>query len=448
METPIQILIAQIETLLIILERPIVQRQLVAWGGVILIAWLLSVFTERLRGWLRLGWSARLRQRYPRFYAVWRQIAQQLFLPAYALLAIQITLFLLAWREQPAGILQASRAILWAWFAYRLLLLLLYLSFGPRAITPIHKRLLAPVFITLVFLRLLSRVIDLPLLASIQLFTLFDVPITLGRILSAAVVLYAFIILAWIAQEFLGQAMRGRAAVHPGVAHSVVTISRYAIISIGILLMLTVMGLDLSTLTIIGGGLSIGVGFGMQQIVANFISGLVLLFEQTLRPGDTIDINGQIGTVEKLNIRSTLIRTNDNVEVIVPNETFLTSQLTTYTRTNRQVRMRLPVGVSYDSDPRQVRALMIETAERHGSVLSQPPPGVHFVAFGESSLDFNLLVWVDQPQRMPQIRSDLYFMLWDALTQHNITIPFPQRDLNLGAGWEKWSNNQQATDNS
>lgn len=446
MDSPVQILTAQLETLLIILGRPIVQRQLAALGGAVLVAWLLSAAANRLR--LRLGGWQRLRQRYPRFHDTWRQNSRQLFLPAFALLTVQLTILLLAWRSQPTGLILAGRALLWAWLGYRLLVFLLYLAFGSRAVAPLHRRILAPVFLTVIFLRLFSRIIDLPLLAGIQLFTLFDASITLGRVLSAIVVLYAFIIAAWIIQELLGQAMRLRAAVDPGVAHSIVTISRYAIIAIGILLTLTVMGLDLSTLTIIGGGLSIGVGFGLQQIVANFISGLVLLFEQTLRPGDTIDLNGQLGTVQKLNIRSTIVRTNDNVEIIVPNETFLTSQLTTYTRTNRHVRMRLPFGVSYDSDPYQVRDLLAKAVERHGLVLANPAPIVQFMGFGESSLDFNLLVWIDQPHRMPQIRSDLYFMLWDALTQHNITIPFPQRDLNLGAGWEKWRNNQQAAGNS
>ena len=446
MDSPVQILIAQLETLLIILERPLVQRQLASLAGAILVAWLLSAAANRLRPHLRFSPWQRLCQRYPRLHDTWRQNSRELLLPAFALLTVQFTLLLLAWRSQPAGLILAARTLLWAWMAYRLLIFLLHLAFGSRAITPVHRRILAPVFITLIFLRLLSRVIDLPLLAGIHLFTLFDAAITLGRVLSAAVVLYAFITGAWVAQETLSRAMRGRTAVDPGVAHSIVAISRYAIIAIGILLMLTVMGLDLSTLTIIGGGLSIGVGFGLQQIVANFISGLVLMFEQTLRPGDTIDINGQIGTVQKLNIRSTLVRTNDNVEIVVPNETFLTSQLTTYTRTNRQVRMRLPVGVAYGSDPYQVRDLMVKAAERHGLVLAQPAPTVQFMGFGESSLDFNLLVWIDQPHRMPQIRSDLYYMLWDALTQHNIVIPFPQRDLHLVSGWEKL-NKQQITDN-
>lgn len=444
MDSPVQILIAQLETLLIILSRPLVQRQLAALAGAILVAWLLAAAANRLHP--RLDAWQRLRQRYPRLHGTWRQNRRQLLLPAFALLTVQLTILLLAWRSQPVGLILGGRTLLWAWAAYRLLIFLLYLAFGSRAIAPIHRRILAPVFISLIFLSLLSRVIDLPVLAGIHLFTLFDAAITLGRILSAAVVLYAFIVAAWVAQETLGRALRGRTAVDPGVAHSIVTISRYAIIAIGILLMLSVMGLDLSTLTIIGGGLSIGVGFGLQQIVANFISGLVLMFEQTLRPGDTIDINGQIGTVQKLNIRSTLVRTNDNVEIVVPNETFLTSQLTTYTRTNRQVRMRLPVGVAYDSDPHQVRDLMVKAAERHGLVLSQPAPSVQFMGFGESSLNFDLLVWIDQPHRMPQIRSDLYFMLWDTLAQHNIAIPFPQRDLHLVSGWEKL-NRQQATDN-
>lgn len=125
------------------------------------------------------------------------------------------------------------------------------------------------------------------------------------------------------------------------------------------------LGVNLTSLALIGTGLSVGIGFGLQQIIANFISGIVLLFEQSLRPGDVVEVNNQVGTVEKLNIRSTIIRTNDNVEIIVPNETFLTSQLTTYTKSDPLVRVSVPVGVGYDSNPKQVQQILMDTAVSH-----------------------------------------------------------------------------------
>lgn len=273
------------------------------------------------------------------------------------------------------------------------------------------------------------------MLASIPLFGLFGAEVTLGSLLGAMIVLYVFTTLAWIIQGNLGRALDSRLGLEAGARHSIVTVSRYTLIGAGLLLSLSVLGLDLTTLTIIGGGLSIGVGFGLQQIVANFISGLVLLFEQTLRPGDVIDLDGEIGIVEQLNIRSTVVRTRDDVEVIVPNEFFLTSKLRTYTKSSRQVRVLVPVGVAYHSDPHQIRELMTAVARRHGLVLTQPEPVVMFRGFGEFTLNFELAVWLEEPDRIPRLRSDLYFMLWDALKEAGVEIPFPQRDLRLRGGW-------------
>jgi small-conductance mechanosensitive channel len=217
---------------------------------------------------------------------------------------------------------------------------------------------------------------------------------------------------------------------------SVLIVTRYAVLGIGILVLASALGVNTASLAFIGGGLSIGIGFGLQQIVANFISGILLLFEQSLRPGDVIDINGQLGVVEKLNIRSTSILTNDNTQIIVPNERFLTNDLYTYTRDNSLVRVSLLLGVSYSSDPKFVRDLLLKTITQHGLTKNPPAPQVQFMGFGASSLDFRVLVWMDQPQQMSRYRSDLYYMIWEAFARNNIEIPFPQQDIHLRTGWE------------
>ncbi len=216
---------------------------------------------------------------------------------------------------------------------------------------------------------------------------------------------------------------------------SAVTITRYAVIIIGILLSLRILGVDLSTLAIIGGGLSVGVGFGLREIIANFVSGLVLLFEQAMLPGDVVEINGELGTVQAINMRSTTVRTINNVELVVPNETFLTNEVTTFTKTDNQVRVLMPFGVSYDSDPHQVRQVVSQAAAEHPLVLDDIAPDLLFRGFGDSSLDFDLAFWIDQPEKVMRVRSDLYYMVWDTLKANDIEIPFPQRDLNLRRGW-------------
>ncbi|HSO27824.1 MAG TPA: mechanosensitive ion channel domain-containing protein, partial [Anaerolineales bacterium] len=146
---------------------------------------------------------------------------------------------------------------------------------------------------------------------------------------------------------------------------------------------------------------------------------------------------GQLARVEKINMRATTIRTIDNVEIIVPNENFLTNAVTTYTKTDRRVRVLIPFGVSYDSDPNLVRRLALKTAAEHEMVLSDPPPSLLFRAFGESSLDFELAVWMDRPARRARLRSDLYYLLWEVFDENKIELPFPQRDIHIkgDASW-------------
>ena len=171
--------------------------------------------------------------------------------------------------------------------------------------------------------------------------------------------------------------------------------------------------------------------------MANFVSGLVLLFEQSLRPGDVIELDGRISEVEKISLRATTVRTLTNEELIVPNNNFTTNQVKNFTKSERLVQVKVPLGVSYKSDPELVRQLAIETSLLHPQVLADPPPILLFHGYGDSSLDFNLLVSTNQPELTLKIRSDLYYMLWEKLAENKIEIPFPQRDLNLGNGWEK-----------
>jgi len=183
--------------------------------------------------------------------------------------------------------------------------------------------------------------------------------------------------------------------------------------------------------------LSVGIGIGLQDLVSNFVSGLVLLFEQSLRPGDVVELDGRISQVEKISLRATTVRTRTNEELIIPNANFTTHQLKNLTKSDRIVQVRIPLGVSYKSDPELVRQLAIETGLQHPLVLAYPTPQLIFSEYGESSLDFILLVTVNQPEMMITIRSDIYYVLWKVFAEHNIEIPFPQRDLNLGDGWEK-----------
>jgi small-conductance mechanosensitive channel len=165
----------------------------------------------------------------------------------------------------------------------------------------------------------------------------------------------------------------------------------------------------------------------------------VLLFEQSLRPGDVIELDGRISEVEKISLRATTVRTLTNEELIVPNNNFTTNQVKNFTKSERLVQIVILFGVSYKSDPELVREIAIETSLSHHLVLVDPPPTLLFIGYGDSSLDFELRVSVNQPELTLNIRSDLYYMLWDRLAENDIEIPYPQRDLNFKDGWEKFA---------
>jgi potassium-dependent mechanosensitive channel len=191
------------------------------------------------------------------------------------------------------------------------------------------------------------------------------------------------------------------------------------------------LGFDLTALAIIFGGLSVGIGFGLQDLVANFISGILLLFERTLRPGDIIEVGGNRGTVSQLRMRSTVLRTFDNVEIFVPNKTLLTSSVHNFCHTNRTVRRTVSVGVSYDSDPRQVRDILERITTSHGLIMKDPAPAVLFTGFGDSSLDFDVNFWIEDISNALRVVNDVHFMIFSEFKKAGVEIPFPQRDLHL-----------------
>jgi small-conductance mechanosensitive channel len=178
--------------------------------------------------------------------------------------------------------------------------------------------------------------------------------------------------------------------------------------------------------------LGIGVGFGLQPIVNNFVSGMVLLFEGPVRVGDRIELAQLNGDVIKIGARSTWVRTNDNIIVVMPNSEFVVKPVVNWTATDRQVRFSLSVGVGYGSDPEQVRNVLLRVAAQNPDVLSQPAPDVIFTEFGDSSLNFDLRFWTVAKVQTPVIlKSDLYFAIFRVFKESGIEIPFPQRDLHL-----------------
>jgi len=203
------------------------------------------------------------------------------------------------------------------------------------------------------------------------------------------------------------------------------------IIGLGIVMGVQLIGLNLTSLAVVFGLLSVGIGFGLQNITANFISGLIILFERPIQIGDRITVGNVLGDVENINLRATHIRTVDNVTIIVPNSEFISSQVINWSHRDPKIRLHIPVGVAYGSDVPLVIRSLLEVARNHSQVLESPAPKVWFTDFGNSSLNFELLAWIHDPKKRPDVISDLNIKIDEIFRKHEVTIPFPQRDLHI-----------------
>ncbi|MDY7024255.1 MAG: mechanosensitive ion channel [Cyanobacteriota bacterium] len=208
-------------------------------------------------------------------------------------------------------------------------------------------------------------------------------------------------------------------------------IVRYSLICVGLIVLLQVWGLDLSSLTIFASALSVGIGFGFQDIAKNFGSGIVLLFERPIKVGDFVEIGEYQGIVERVGARSTVIKTLDMVSIVVPNSRFLEREVINWDYDHPVSGLRLPVGVAYGSEIDKVRQSLLDIAKANPDILGMPSPQVLFKGFGDSSLDFELRVWISKPSRHVIIRSNLYYQIDAIFRQRHIEIPFPQRDLHV-----------------
>jgi small-conductance mechanosensitive channel len=207
------------------------------------------------------------------------------------------------------------------------------------------------------------------------------------------------------------------------------------VLVIGIFIVLENTGIHLGALTVFAGAVGVGVGFGLQNIASNFISGLVILAERPITIGDRVEVAGLAGQVELIRARSTVIRTNDNIAMIVPNTKFIDSPVTNWTYGDPRVRFRIPVGVAYGSDVNKVRETLIAAGQSNPHVLHDPAPSVFLKQFGESAMDFELVVWSSEMSHRPsRFRSDLNFAIEEKFREAGIEIPFPQRDLHIRSG--------------
>jgi small-conductance mechanosensitive channel len=264
-----------------------------------------------------------------------------------------------------------------------------------------------------------------------KLFEINRTPITLSSIVMFIIVIAIFYILSRLFQNLLRNRILAHFRIDKGTQFTMSRISHYLVMIIGFIVGFQFIGIDLSGLAVIVGLLSVGIGFGLQNITSNFIAGIILLFERPIKIGDRVTVGRTEGDVEAINMRSTTVRSLNNIAIIVPNSEFVSTQVINWSHGDPKVRLVVEVGVSYNSDLDLVVGALREVADESPYVLKSPEPDVLLSGFGDSAWNMELRVWLPDPYRYYYIRSEINCAIVRKFRQRGIEIPFPQRDLNI-----------------
>ncbi len=247
-------------------------------------------------------------------------------------------------------------------------------------------------------------------------------------VLSLAVLLWA----AMFASRIFERRITQSSALTPTLRVLAVKLLKIVLVSIAVVVALSSVGIDLTAFAVVGGAIGVGIGFGLQKIVSNLISGVIILLDRSIKPGDVISLGDTFGWINSLGARYASVVTRDGTEWLIPNEDLITQQVVNWSYSNNEVRLKVPIGISYKSDPRKAIALCFEAAAEEERILKEPKTNVLVKGFGDNSVDIEMRIWIRDPQNgVSNIKSAVFLRVWDKFQQHGIEIPFPQRDVHL-----------------
>ena len=330
----------------------------------------------------------------------------------------------------PGGLLLLLSQILLIWTALTGLKLLLRRWLEPEALEAYWQRAVLPLFAVLTLVGLVQRLDGLEQIGSVPLLRVFDQDLSLANLLLLVALPYFLVVLSELPVLLIGEVFGRQMGMGQGNRKALELILRYLLIGLGVVWLADRIGLNGTTIAAIAGGLSVGLGFGVKEVFSNFVSGLWLLFEGSVRPGDVLVVDGDVCQVRKLGLRATTLwRDGDNAELVVPNQTFFTATATTYTGSDDRRRGQVLIGTDYRHDPEEVIGLLEGIAREHPRVLVDPPPRAFLLNYGDSSIDFALRYWIADPMTNLSIGSEIRRRIWHVFKQHGIEIPFPQRVL-------------------
>ncbi|MCK5395057.1 MAG: mechanosensitive ion channel [Gammaproteobacteria bacterium] len=259
-----------------------------------------------------------------------------------------------------------------------------------------------------------------------------DSRLSLLSILQLLLAVVFFVVMAsWLTRLIEKQASRSP-HINASMQVMLTKISKFSLYGLAILFALKSVGIDLTAFAVFSGAIGVGIGFGLQRIFSNFISGFILLFDRSIRPGDVISIGDRFGWVQSLHARYVVVKDRDGVETLIPNENLITSEVTNWSYSDRAVRTRIPVQISYDDDPEFAMNLLIEATNDKPRILKSPEPAARLLGFGDNGIDLELRIWINDPEEgVANVVSDVNLSIWKSFKEHNISIPFPQRDVRI-----------------
>jgi len=263
-------------------------------------------------------------------------------------------------------------------------------------------------------------------------FTFGRITVSVSSVITGAAVILVTVFVARWTSTLLDRRIANRHHIDPGLRYTICRLAKYIIVAVGLLVSLKqAFGIDLTSIAVIFTALSVGIGFGLQYIAADIASGFILLFERPIRIGDRITIGEDEGDVKSINLRTTVVTTNDQIAIIIPNSKLVGQRVINWSYGDPRARIAIPIGVADDSDIQLVTNTLIEAAKNVPNVLPDPQPCVQLLKFGDYSLDFRLLIWTNQPRRHVQILSDINYRIAELFRERSIKIPYPTQEFLL-----------------
>lgn len=410
-------------------QRPVVQSQVAAFAIAVIIAYYLRIFIWKKVGVRFKAWVERTEKGY-----FWQRIVrfvERMLFPLLGILALRVARQVFENFDSSSSLLDLCINYFWIFAAYRLLIALLYSFLNSDIVKQFHRPLIAPLFVVWLLMDFFGIVVNLDNIAQSQVINLFGHPLNLGTLFGTLWNIFLWIVITTALRESVLVFIRAYTRIDQGLAEAWLSILSYISYITASIVLLNRLGIDPNTIAFITGGLSVGIGFGLRAIIANFFSGIILLFERSIRPGDILKIDGKPVVVNQLQIRTTRVESYEGEEIIIPNETIFTSNLHTYTGSSNLVRCDIAVGIHYRHNPQEACDLILDIASRHIDVLAEPKPQCFVVEFADSSINLSLRVWLSNYVLTALVRSDLMKAIWHEFKAAGIEIPFPQQDIHI-----------------